>query len=118
MAIIQSLVRKHVVSDLVGDYGHLIVDECHHLSAQSFEQVVRRAKAKFVTGLSATVTRKDGHHPIVFMQCGPVRHRVDAKAQAAARPFTHAVYVRPTGFRPLVPLQRMCESNFKNCIRN
>src|SRR5262249_55381576 len=64
------------------------------------EQVVRRAKARFVTGLSATVTRKDGHHPIVFMQCGPVRHRVDAKAQAAARPFTHAVHVRPTGFRP------------------
>jgi superfamily II DNA or RNA helicase/very-short-patch-repair endonuclease len=100
VAIIQSLVRKSVVSDLVGNYGHLIVDECHHLSAQSFEQVVRRTKAKFVTGLSATVTRKDGHHPIVFMQCGPVRHRVDAKAQAAARPFTHAVYVRPTGFRP------------------
>ena len=100
MAIIQSLVRKNVVSDLVGDYGHLIVDECHHLSAQSFEQVVRRSKAKFVTGLSATVTRKDGHHPIVFMQCGPVRHRVDARAQAAARPFTHAVHVRPTGFRP------------------
>ena len=100
VAVIQSLVRKHVVSDLVGDYGHVIVDECHHLSAQSFEQVVRRSKAKFVTGLSATVTRKDGHHPIVFMQCGPVRHRVDAKAQAAARPFTHAVHVRPTGFRP------------------
>jgi superfamily II DNA or RNA helicase/very-short-patch-repair endonuclease len=100
VAIIQSLVRKHVVSDIVGEYGHVIVDECHHLSAQSFEQVVRRAKAKFVTGLSATVTRKDGHHPIVFMQCGPVRHRVDAKAQAAARPFAHSVYVRPTGFRP------------------
>jgi superfamily II DNA or RNA helicase len=100
VAIIQSLVRKNLVSDLVGDYGHLIVDECHHLSAQSFEQVVRRSKARFVTGLSATVTRKDGHHPIVFMQCGPVRHRVDAKAQAAARPFTHVVHVRPTGFRP------------------
>ena len=100
VAIIQSLFRKNVVSDLVADYGQLIVDECHHLSARSFEQVVRRTKAKFVTGLSATVTRKDGHHPIVFMQCGPVRHRVDARAQAAARPFTHAVFVRPTGFRP------------------
>ena len=104
VAIIQSLVRKNVVSDLLADYGHLIVDECHHLSAQSFEQVVRRAKARFVTGLSATVTRKDGHHPIVFMQCGPVRHRVDARAQAAARPFTHAVHVRPTGFRPSAAL--------------
>ncbi len=77
------------------------VHNCHHLSAQSFEQVVRRAKAKFVTGLSATLTRKDGHHPIIFMQCGPVRHHVDAKAQAAARPFQHTVLVRPTSFRPL-----------------
>ena len=87
MAVIQSLVRKGVVKDCVAEYGHLIVDECHHLSARSFEQVARRAKARFVLGLSATVTRKDGHHPIIFMQCGPVRHAVDAKAQAAARPF-------------------------------
>jgi superfamily II DNA or RNA helicase len=101
VAIIQSLVRKGVVRDCVGEYGHLIVDECHHLSARSFEEVVRRAKARYVTGLSATVTRKDGHHPIIFMQCGPVRHHVDAKAQAAARPFQHTVLVRPTSFRPL-----------------
>jgi hypothetical protein len=56
--------------DRVGDYGHLIVDECHHLSAQSFERVARKAKARFVTGLSATIARKDGHHPIILMQCG------------------------------------------------
>lgn len=62
--------------------------------------MARRAKARFVLGLSATVTRKDGHHPIVFMQCGPVRYRVDAKEQAATRPFEHTVVVRPTEFRP------------------
>jgi superfamily II DNA or RNA helicase/very-short-patch-repair endonuclease len=100
IALIQSLVRKGVVDDCVAEYGHLIVDECHHLPAHSFEQVARRAKAKFVTGLSATVTRKDGHHPIIFMQCGPVRHHVDAKQQAAARPFEHTVLVRSTPFRP------------------
>lgn len=99
VAVIQSLVRKSAVDDRVGEYGQLIVDECHHLSAHSFEQVVRRAKARFVAGLSATVTRKDGHHPIVFMQCGPVRHRVNAKAQAAARPFEHIAIVRPTAFQ-------------------
>lgn len=99
VALMQSLSHKGVVDDRVGDYGYLIVDECHHLSARSFEMVARRAKAKFVTGLSATVGRKDGHHPIIFMQCGPVRHRVDAKTQAAARPFMHHVLVRPTAFR-------------------
>jgi very-short-patch-repair endonuclease len=87
------------VNDCVAEYGQVIVDECHHLSAYSFEQVVRRAKARFVLGLSATVTRKDGHHPIIFMQCGSMRHRVDAKAQAAARPFEHTVIVRPTRFQ-------------------
>jgi superfamily II DNA or RNA helicase len=99
-AVIQSLVRKGVVDDCMAAYGHLIVDECHHLSAHSFEQVARQAKARFVVGLSATVARKDGHHPIIFMQCGPVRHRVDAKAQAAIRPFEHLVLVQPTTFQP------------------
>jgi superfamily II DNA or RNA helicase/very-short-patch-repair endonuclease len=104
VALIQSLVRKGVVNDRVADYGHLVFDECHHLSAHSFEQVARRSKARFITGLSATVVRKDGHHPIVFMQCGPVRYRVDARQQAAVRPFTHQVIVRPTGFRtPFAP---------------
>ena len=103
VGVTQSLVRNGVVDDLVGNYGHLIVDECHHLSAQSFEQVARQAKAKFVTGLSATVMRKDGHHPIIFMQCGPVRYRVNAKDRVAAHPFEHTVMVRPTDFRPLRP---------------
>jgi len=103
VALIQSLVRKGVVNDLVGAYGHLVVDECHHLPASSFEQVARRTKAKYVLGLSATVTRKDGHHPVIFMQCGPIRHRVNAKQQAAERPFTHSVMVRPTSFQQAEP---------------
>ena len=99
IALIQSLVRNGEVSDLAADYGHLIVDECHHLSAVSFELVARRTKARYVLGLSATVARKDGHHPIIFMQCGPVRYRVDAKSQAATRSFSHKVRLRETGFQ-------------------
>jgi superfamily II DNA or RNA helicase len=98
VAMIQSLVDKGIVNDLVANYGHIIVDECHHISAASFEQVIRQAKAKFVTGLSATVTRQDGHHPIIFMQCGPVRYRVDDRQQADSHSFTHKVIVRRTGF--------------------
>jgi superfamily II DNA or RNA helicase len=98
IATIQSLARRGVVDDLVAGYGQLIVDECHHLSAVSFEAVARRAKARFVLGLSATITRKDGHHPIIFMQCGPVRFRVDAKSQAARRPFCHRVVQRRSSF--------------------
>lgn len=89
IGIIQSLFRKKEVDDLVGNYGHLVVDECHHLSARSFEAVVRECKAKYVTGLSATVTRKDGHHPIIHMQCGPTRHHIDERKKAVERPFEH-----------------------------
>jgi superfamily II DNA or RNA helicase/very-short-patch-repair endonuclease len=110
VALVQSLVHKGEVNDCVANYGHVVVDECHHLSAHSFELVARRAKAKFFTGLSATVARKDGHHPIIFMQCGPVRHRVDARLQAKTRPFTHSVLVRPTGFRDEASL-----SHFAKC---
>jgi superfamily II DNA or RNA helicase len=99
VALMQSLVRKNVVSDLVANYGHVVIDECHHISAVSFEAIAREAKAQYVLGLSATVARKDGHHPIIFMQCGPVRHRVDAKKQAAGRPFDHKVIFRRTKFR-------------------
>lgn len=99
VALVQRLVRKGAVDDAFAEYGHLIVDECHHLSARSIEQVARRTKARFVGGLSATVTREDSHHPIIFGQCGPIRCQVDAKAQAVLRPFDHTVVVRPTGFR-------------------
>jgi len=99
VGMVQSLSKKGIVDDIVGQYGYLIVDECHHISAVRFEQVVRQSKVRYLTGLSATVTRKDGHHPIIFMQCGPVRYRVDDRRQAEKRPFDHKVILRPTNFR-------------------
>lgn len=99
VAVLQSLVRKGEVDDIVADYGQIVVDECHHVSAVSFEAAVRAVKAKYVLGLSATVTRQDGQHPIIFMQCGPVRYRTHAKAQARQRSFAHRVLIRTTDFR-------------------
>src|SRR5579875_2109605 len=99
VALIQSLYVNREVKDLVADYGHIVVDECHHISAMSFEQVLKHATAKYVLGLTATLTRKDGKHPIVLMQCGPVRYKVDARSQAKTRPFAHVVVPRHTNFK-------------------
>ena len=99
VALIQSLSPKGIVDDIVSDYGYLIVDECHHIPAFSFERVARRCRAKYVLGLSATVTRKDGHHPIIFMQCGPARYRVTAKQGIKMHPFEHRVILRETTFK-------------------
>jgi superfamily II DNA or RNA helicase len=74
IAVMQSLSRQGETDELVERYGQLVVDECHHLSAISFEAILKRAKARFVLGLTATPVRRDGRHPIIFMQCGPVRY--------------------------------------------
>lgn len=98
VAMIQSLVHQDAVDDLVANYGHVIVDECHHLPAVSFERVLAHVKARYVVGLTATPQRRDGHHPITQMQLGPIRFAVDPKAQASKRPFEHRLVVRETGF--------------------
>jgi superfamily II DNA or RNA helicase len=99
VAVIQSLYRKDEVMDFVAEYGQVIVDECHHISAFTFEQVMRQVKAKYVVGLTATPTRKDGHHPIIYMQCGPVRFNMSARTMTETTPFEHKVIPRYTEFR-------------------
>ena len=99
VAMIQSLIRKDCVQDIVAHYGQVIVDECHHLPAVSFERVLAEVKARYVVGLTATPQRRDGHHPIMAMQLGPIRFAVNPKSQAAQRPFAHTLVVRETGFK-------------------
>jgi superfamily II DNA or RNA helicase len=74
IAVMQSLSRLGEVDPLVENYGQVIVDECHHVGAVSFDAILKRARAKFVLGLTATPIRRDGQQPIIFMQCGPIRH--------------------------------------------
>jgi superfamily II DNA or RNA helicase len=96
VALLQSLHRKGETKDLVAEYGHIIVDECHHLSAVTFEQVMRQVKARYVLGLTATPIRKDGHHPIIYMQCGPIRFNLPVRSQVDCSPFEHLVKPQPT----------------------
>lgn len=99
VVIFQSLLAGDSVNELVKEYGMVIVDECHHVSAVTFERVMKEVSAKYVYGLSATPTRADGHQPIVFLQCGPIRYLVDAKEQAKKRSFAHFVIPRFTAYR-------------------
>lgn len=77
IAVMQSLHRQGQTSEQVERYGQVIVDECHHVSAISFEAILKRTRAKFVLGLTATPIRRDGRQPIIFMQCGPTRHAAE-----------------------------------------
>ena len=97
VAMIQSMERKGVVDDRIADYGFVIVDECHHISAVSFERVLTEAKAKYILGLTATPYRRDGHQPIIHMQCGPIcyqRKQKDVIQQISK----YLIIPRPTKF--------------------
>lgn len=82
VAVMQSLSRKGEVDALIENYGQVIVDECHHIGAVSFDLLLRRAKAKYILGLTATPIRRDGQQPIIFMQCGPIRHTAERPESA------------------------------------
>ncbi|WP_455231072.1 TOTE conflict system archaeo-eukaryotic primase domain-containing protein [Geopseudomonas aromaticivorans] len=94
IAVMQSLSRQGEVSELVKRYGQIVVDECHHLSAFSFEALLKAAPARYVLGLTATPVRRDGQQPIIFMQCGPVRHTA-ARPEGAPHALEVVTRLRP-----------------------
>lgn len=126
VALMQSMTDKEKnVKSLIDDYGMIIVDECHHVSSTTFTRILFATKAKYVYGLTATPIRKDGHHPIIFMQCGPIRYKVDAKKESLKRSFKHYIIPRFTSVRkPLFQdesdwhisnvYKYICESNARN----
>ncbi|MGB5718452.1 MAG: DEAD/DEAH box helicase family protein [Gammaproteobacteria bacterium] len=98
VAMIQSLSRKDSVDDIVAEYGQVIIDECHHLPAISFERILSEVKARHVVGLTATPQRRDGHQPIIHMQIGPTRFKADPRTHSSKHPFDYRLVVRRTNF--------------------
>jgi len=101
VATIQSLNYKGEIKDVVSQYGQIIVDECHHISAYSFEQVLKKAEAKYILGLTATPTRKDGLQPIMTMQLGKIRYKVNSKSLLENQTMNHILIPRYTNFKSL-----------------
>lgn len=98
VAMIQSLAGREGVLDLVGSYGHVIVDECHHAPAVSFERVMREVKARYVLGLTATPYRRDGLQRLLHFQCGPIRYQVQPLSAEGQHPFSNRLLIRETRF--------------------
>lgn len=97
VGMLQSLARDPDPDRLLDGYGHIVIDECHHVPAVSFESVLKRIEARRFLGLTATPYRKDGLEKIITMQCGPVLHTMEeTKAQSQ---LSRQVVVRETGFR-------------------
>lgn len=96
LVMLQTLSNAQDIAEIVADYGQVIVDECHHIPATSFEALMKQFPAKFVLGLTATPYRKDRLEKILFQQCGPVRHEIKS---ADGGKLGKSVTIRETGFR-------------------
>lgn len=101
IAVFNSALSEDDVKPFVRNYGMVIADECHHSGAIGYERVLKYVNARYVYGLSATPTRQDGMTPIVFMQCGPIRYKSDAKAQMSRQSFSRILIPRFTPFRAI-----------------
>ncbi len=113
IASFQSLYKRENLDELVKNYGLVIVDECHHVAAFSFERVLKSMRAKHVYGLTATPTRKDGWHKIIYMQCGDIRCRVNNKDSKSSK----KVIVRKTNYR-YAPLEEMETISFSEILND
>ncbi|GIN73172.1 helicase [Bacillus sp. J14TS2] len=119
IATIQSLNYGDKLKSFITQYGQIIVDESHIISAVTFESVLKKIRPQYVLGLTATPKRKDGMHPIITMQCGPIRYQVDAKSQAQVRPFIHRLVPRKTNFQTKkTNFKEVCEELILNAERN
>ena len=127
VASFQSLFKKDNIEELVQNYGLVIVDECHHVAAYSFEKVLKAIRSKYVYGLTATPTRKDGWHKIIYMQCGDIRVRVSNKDLKQNKEMEHTVIVRKTNYKYILTeekekiqiseiLNDMCHNVFRNSL--
>lgn len=116
VAMISSLGRDDEVDERLQDYGMVIMDECHHAGAATFENVLWNVKAKYVYGLTATPVRDDGHEKIMFMQLGPVRYRLTEKERANMQDFRHEIYPRFTAFAPVTTHKATINDYYKLLI--
>uniref|UniRef100_UPI0039F6370F DEAD/DEAH box helicase n=2 Tax=Eggerthellaceae TaxID=1643826 RepID=UPI0039F6370F len=90
----------------------VICDECHHVSAFSFEKVMRAVKARYVHGLTGTPKRSDGLQAIAFMQCGPVRYQAGKGVAGEEAPLARVMVPRFTKTR----LDDVDQENFTQLV--
>ena len=127
VASFQSLFKKDNIEEIVKKYGLVMVDQCHHVAAFSFEKVLKAIRSKYVYGLTATPTRKDGWHKIIYMQCGDIRVRVSNKELKQNKEMEHTVIVKKTNYKYIPTeekdkiqvseiLNDMCHNVFRNSM--
>ena len=75
VAMIQSLskeLKKNEVNDIQNAFGTIIVDECHHIPAETFRDAISKLNTFYLYGLTATPFRKYNDGKLIFIHLGEV----------------------------------------------
>lgn len=122
VAMVQTLMRRNLAA-WRDRFGLVILDEAHHCPAETFKTVVQEFAARYRVGLSATPTRKDRLHPILFDVMGPILHVVTPRTLLASGSLAHVEVVQvETGFRGRCPrdyaslLNRIVRDGRRNAV--
>lgn len=84
IGMIQSLATHKYEEDVYHNFGLVVVDECHHMSAPVFARSLRRFPSKYVLGLSATPKRADGLECLLYMTMGSICYEWSSESEPTA----------------------------------
>ena len=120
LGMFPTLARSEFPEALLAKYGHVIIDECHHVPAASFEAAMKCCTARYILGLTATPNRKDGLQKILFLQCGPIRHRIDLdhSEEQSRTVFVREFSLRLPAEKDRLPIHQIWEHLIQSGERN
>ena len=120
LGMFPTLARSEFPEALFAKYGHVIIDECHHVPAASFEAAMKCCTARYILGLTATPNRKDGLQKILFLQCGPIRHRIDLdhSEEQSRTVFVREFSLRLPAEKDRLPIHQIWEHLIQSGERN
>lgn len=117
VAMAQSLARRVDLEEATASYGLVVVDECHHVPAVTFERCVREIPVKRWLGLTATPYRRDHLEALITMYCGPIRY--DATSDVAEdRPATLELIVHRTSYEEATDGGVSIQSTFRGLVED
>jgi superfamily II DNA or RNA helicase len=117
LAMIQSLKDMDAAESFFSHYGFIIVDECHHLPAFSFESCVKKAPVRYILGLTATPYRRDGLQDIIMMQSGPIRYRISGQSKFQGD-LKLELWVRETNFSFEIDQSTLIQEIFRALVHD
>lgn len=90
LSTIQSLAKaitNQSINDLTSSFGTILIDECHHIPAETYHNTIQQLNSYYQYGLTATPFRKYSDGKLIFIHLGEVIAEINnQQVNSSARP--------------------------------